>query len=358
MLCLSTKPKVVNFDFGVTLMEETFAGRKFRGFAVICKIGESLFHEIFQSPSSAKVYSRENSDGNIFDLKRLKSKTKVLYEFLREAQYADDIAIMSGSSIGLQTLLTAYNITSQKFGQKINAKKTEVMCTGPDCDFFVDDIKLKNVERFKYLGSYVNQACNLKAEITARIQAVSSSYFKLKERVFNNHDLTINTKITVYKQCLLPILLYGSETWTLYAHEIKQLRTVQQRHLRSILKIRWNDFVSNETVLARSNVVDIEILFAQNRLRWLGHVCRMGNERTVKSLFYGELDEGSRPIGRPKLRFKDNLKSILKKGNILHSWSESVQNRPEWWSMIKSISNARNTSRKEKYERAKERRKR
>ena len=74
MLCLSTKPKVVNFDFGVTLMEETFAGRKFRGFAVICKIGESLFHEIFQSPSSAKVYSRENSDGNIFDLKRLKSK--------------------------------------------------------------------------------------------------------------------------------------------------------------------------------------------------------------------------------------------------------------------------------------------
>ena len=62
-----------------------------------------------------------------------------------------------------------------------------------------------------------------------------------------------------------------------YAHEIKQLRTVQQRHLRSILKIRWNNFVSNlsnESVLDRSNVDDVEVL------GWLGHVCRMGNERT------------------------------------------------------------------------------
>ena len=116
--------------------------------------------------------------------------------------------------------------------------------------------------------------------------------------------------------------------------------------------------MSNETVLDRSNVDDIEILLAQNRLRWLGHVCRMGNERTVKSLLFGELNEGSRSVGRPKLRFKDNLKSILKKGNILQSWSHSVQNRPEWRSMIRSVSNAMNCSRKEKYARARERRKR
>ena len=181
---------------------------------------------------------------------------------------------MSSSAFGLQTLLTAYNVTSQKFGLKINAKKTEVMCIGLDSDFFVDDFKLKNVERFKYLGSYVNRNCNLNAEITARIQAASNSYYSLKQRVFDNRD--------TYKQCILSIFLYGSETWTLYSHEIKQLRTVQQRHLQSILKIRWNDFVSNETVLSRSNVEDIETLLAQNRLRWLGHLCRMDNTRTLR----------------------------------------------------------------------------
>ena len=98
---------------------------------------------------------------------------------------------------------------------------------------------------------------NLKAEITSRIQATSNSYHNLKQRVFENHD-------------------------TLYCYKIKLLRTVQQRHLISILKIRWNDFVSNETVLTRSNVVDIKTLLAQNRLRWLDHLCRMGDNQTIK----------------------------------------------------------------------------
>ena len=182
----------------------------------------------------------------------------------------------------------------------------------------------KNVERFKYLGSYVNRNCNLNAEITARIQAASNSYYSLKLQVFDNRDLTENTKISVYKQCILSIFLYWSETWTLYSDEIKQLCTVQQRHLQSILKISWNTFVSNETVLSSSNVEDIETLLAQIHLRWIGHLCHMENTRTLRKLFYGELAEGSRPVGRLKLRFKDDLKSILKSRIIPTTWGISV----------------------------------
>lgn len=72
-----------------------------------------------------------------------KTNSKVFYEYLREAQYADDITIMSSSAFGFQTLLTVYNVASQKFGLKINTKKAEVMCIGPDYDFFVDDFRLK-----------------------------------------------------------------------------------------------------------------------------------------------------------------------------------------------------------------------
>ena len=171
---------------------------------------------------------------------------------------------MSGTAHGLRTLLTCYNGASKRFSQ---CQKTEAMCLGPESDFFVDDIMLKNVDRLKYLGSFVKQACNLKTEITASIQATSQAFYSLKQRVFGNHDLSANTKISVYKQYLLPILLYGSKTWTLYSQEVKQLRTIQQRYLRSILKICWFDFVPNEEVLARSDVVDIEVLLAQSRLR-------------------------------------------------------------------------------------------
>ena len=111
-------------------------------------------------------------------------------------------------------------------------------------------------------------------------------------------------------------------------------------------------------MLAKSDVVDIEVLLAQSRLRWLGHVSRMEDNRTCKRLLYGELAGGSRPIGRPKLRFKDNCKSILKTGNILHNWNDTVKDRVKWRSTIKTVSNKLNISRKGKYERARERRKR
>ena len=99
--------------------------------------------------------------------------------------------------------------------------------------------------------------------------------------------------------------MYDSETWTLNYQQVSQLHTVQQRRLRRILKIKWDHYISNEEVLARACVEDIEILLVRSRLRWLGHVSRMEDDRPVKSLSYGESTEGTRPVGRPKLRYTD-----------------------------------------------------
>ena len=78
--------------------------------------------------------------------------------------------------------------------------------------------------------------------------------------------------------------------------------------------------MSNEEVLQRADAEDIEITLIKSRLRWLGHVSRMDDNRPVKALMYGELDKGTRPVGRPKLRYKDTCKSILKSGRILDQW--------------------------------------
>ena len=74
------------------------------------------------------ILIRFRTNGKFFDLKRLKAKSKVMREFIREAQYADDIAVISDSSSGLQELLDAYNAASKRFGLRINAGKTEVLC--------------------------------------------------------------------------------------------------------------------------------------------------------------------------------------------------------------------------------------
>ena len=295
-------------------------------------------------------------DGDLFDLSRLKAKTKTLIEFIREAQYADDIAIFSDSPLGLQTLLTAYNNMAKRMGLFINIKKTESMCIGPEVTFFIDDVPIKNVSRFKYLGSIVTSDCSMNAELVARIQATSSGYGRLRERVFDSHDLTVSTKLKVYVQCLMPLLTYGCESWTLYRHNIRELRTVQQRHLRKILHIKWSDYISNEEVLKRANTEDIEIVLVKNRLRWLGHVSRMDDDRPVKSLLYGELFNGTRPVGRPKLRYKDTCKSVLKSGKVLDQWQDLVIDRQLWRQNIGNVCKTVNAIRIADYQRRKEKR--
>ena len=191
-----------------------------------------LAYKDLKHTHSMKV--RFRYDGDLFDLRRLKSKTKVLALYIRETQYADDVAIFTDNPAGSQILLTAYNALAGKMGLCINTTKTETMCIGPEAEFSIDQAKLKNVNSFKYLaiGSYVTNDCSMKEELTARIQATSCAFGRLRHRVFDSHDLTYLTKVKVYNQCLMPLLMYSSETWTLNYQQIRQLRTVPQRHLR------------------------------------------------------------------------------------------------------------------------------
>ena len=90
--------------------------------------------------------------------------------------------------------------------------QTETMCISNTADFFVDGTKLANVTRFKYLGSYDSSDCSMKEELASRIQAMSCAFGRLRKRVFDSHNVTASTKVVVYNQCLMPLLMHGSET--------------------------------------------------------------------------------------------------------------------------------------------------
>ena len=61
----------------------------------------------------------------------------------------------------------------------------------------------------------------------------------------------------------------------------------------------------------------------------------MEDDRLPKQLFYGELSQGKRGIGRPKLRYKDSLKANLKKCNIdTVYWENQAADRGKWRTII------------------------
>jgi len=91
-------------------------------------------------------------------------------------------------------------------------------------------------------------------------------------------------------------------------------------------------------------------------LRWLGHVVRMDDNRAVKMLLFGERADGSRPIGRPKLRFKDKVKALFKVGNLLDVWQEAALDRVGWRSNTVNVCDKWNKKRLRSYEPGKEKR--
>ena len=290
-----------------------------------CVLAPTLFGIFFSlllrhafGSSDDGVYLHTRSDGNLFNLSRLRAKSKIRSVLIRELLFADDAGLAAHSEEALQRLITNFANACKEFGLTISLKKTEVM--GQDVSevphITIEDHALGVTDTFTYLGSKISSNLSLDAELNARIGKAASTMAKLSKRVWENKKLTINTKVKVYNACVLSTLLYGSEAWTLYSSQERKLHTFYMRCLRRLLGITWQDRIRNEDILERAGARSMGCILKQKRLRWLGHICRMEDGRIPKDLLFGELASGARPTGRPSLRFKDICKRDLKDCNI------------------------------------------
>jgi len=66
-------------------------------------------------------------------------------------------------------------------------------------------------------------------------------------------------------------------------------------------------------------MLGINSLLVKRRLRWIGHVRRMDDGRIPKDIMFGELKEGKRKCGHPKLRYKDEVKRDLGGIDVEHT---------------------------------------
>jgi hypothetical protein len=117
--------------------------------------------------------------------------------------------------------------------------------------------------------------------------------------------------LTAVVVVILPVVLYGCETWSLTVREEHKPRVFEDRVLRRIFGVKggWRKLHNEELHNLYSSPSIIRIIKSR-RMRWAGQVAIMGEKRNVYRLFVGK-PEGKRPLGRPRRRWIDNIKMDL-----------------------------------------------
>ena len=163
-----------------------------------CVLAPTLFGILFAmllkhafGTSREGIYLCTRSDGRLFNLARLRAKTKVREALIRDMLFADDAAVASHTQRGLQSLMDRFSQACKDFGLTISLKKTNVLGQGTESPpiITIDEYELDAVHQFTYLGSTITDNLSLDAELDKRIGEAATTLARLTTRVWINPKL-------------------------------------------------------------------------------------------------------------------------------------------------------------------------
>ena len=96
----------------------------------------------------------------------------------------------------------------------------------------------------------------------------------------------------------------------------------------------------NEELRDFYSLPNIVRVVKSRRMRWAGHVARMGEDRVVHRGLVGK-PEGKRQLGRPRCRWEDNIKMDLREVGGGEDWLELAHDRDRWRALVNTVMNFR-----------------
>ena len=152
-----------------------------------------------------------------------------------------------------------------------------------------------------------------------------------------DRNIPRKVKTIIYLTILRPILAYGHESWTLTSRTRSQLQAAEMKALRLIKGVTRLDKLRNEDIRRELGVEGILDFVERGQLRWFGHTKRMDEERYPRR-FLEWTPEGRRPVGRPKMRWLQNIeRGVERRGSSLREIEEMrlYEDRQQWRRFLK-----------------------
>ena len=135
---------------------------------------------------------------------------KIAGKNINNFRYAYDTTLMAESEEDLKSLLMKVKEESENVGLKLNIQKTKITASGPITSWEIDG---ETMSDFIFLGSKITADSDCSHEI--------KRYLLLRRKVMTNLDsilksrhITSSTKVRLVKAMVFPVVMFGSESWT------------------------------------------------------------------------------------------------------------------------------------------------
>ena len=172
--------------------------------------------------------------------------------------FADDIVLIANCTSKLHEMLQDSHDISKPVGHTMHLGKTKIMCNkhvNKD-DVIVDGKKIGEVDSYIYLGKMVTKDHDQVQEMKRRIGQGWSAFCKL-DNTMRDKNVPMRLKRKAFNECILPVMTYGCETWSLSNTQLEKLVTTQRKMERIMIGVTLKDRKSTNWIRKQSGVTDI-----------------------------------------------------------------------------------------------------